>query len=199
MASTESLGLMLFTIEIMKARLTASGFSPVHAGLHQLSQNAMHRIAIGDPQGVRHQLLRQAPDLDGRWRIRVVRVLPAGLRQPWFDRLRPLPLPCCGSGTVFTSISPRARASLSACGSATRRRSFAAREPVQLQLWLWIFGLQSRRSGRCRAGPWMSIKLRDDGIVPLICPTCQNVFAGPLNASVPATAMLLCMGLFSIF
>jgi hypothetical protein len=40
-------------------------------------------------------------------------------------------------------------------------------------------------------------KLRDDGMVPLICPTCQNVFAG--KASMPATPLLLCMGLFSIF
>jgi len=32
--------------------------------------------------------------------------------------------------------------------------------------------------------------------VPLICPTCQNVFAGSLKASMPATTMLLCMGLF---
>src|SRR5712675_439074 len=37
---------------------------------------------------------------------------------------------------------------------------------------------QSRRRGRCWAGPWAFCKLRDDGIVPLICPTCQNVFAG---------------------
>jgi hypothetical protein len=31
-SKAESLGLMLFTIEIMKERLTASGLSPVHAG-----------------------------------------------------------------------------------------------------------------------------------------------------------------------
>ena len=37
-------------------------------------------------------------------------------------------------------------------------------------------------------------KLRDDASVPLICPTCQNVFAGSLKAII-----LLCMGLFSIF
>src|SRR5467141_3737495 len=37
---------------------------------------------------------------------------------------------------------------------------------------------QSRRRGRCWAGPWAFCKLRDDGIVPLICPTCQNVFEG---------------------
>jgi hypothetical protein len=42
------------------------------------------------------------------------------------------------------------------------------------------------------------LQLRDDGMVPLIS-TCQNVFAGSLKASMPATAMLLCMGLFSIF
>ena len=58
---------------------------------------------------------------------------------------------------------------------------------------------QSRRSARCRTRPWVLYRLRDDGIVPLICPTCQNVFAGSLKASIPATTMLLCMGLFSIF
>jgi hypothetical protein len=36
----------------------------------------------------------------------------------------------------------------------------------------------------------------DDGVVPPICPTCQTVFAGSLKAS---AALLLCMGLFSIF
>src|SRR6266851_2362367 len=69
-------------------------------------------------------------------------------------------------------------------------------EPVQLQLWVRIFCLQSRRRARCRTGPWAFYKSRDDGIVPLICPTCQNVFAGSLKASMPATTMLLCMGLF---
>ena len=54
-----------------------------------------------------------------------------------------------------------------------------------------------RRSARHWAGPWASYKLRDDAIVPLICPTCQNVFAG--KESMPATTMLLCMGLFSMF
>ena len=40
------------------------------------------------------------------------------------------------------------------------------------------FCLQTRQRARCRAGPRAFYKLRDDGIVPLICPTCQNVFAG---------------------
>ena len=38
--------------------------------------------------------VRQAPNLDGRWRIRVITALSAVLRQPWVDRLRLLPLPC---------------------------------------------------------------------------------------------------------
>ena len=42
-----------------------------------------------------------------------------------------------------------------------------------------IFCLQS-----CRRARW-AVLLRDNGMVPLICPTCQNVFAG--EASMPAT------------
>jgi hypothetical protein len=38
--------------------------------------------------------------------------------------------------------------------------------------------------------------MSDHGIVPLICPTCQNVFLASFKAS---TSRLLCMGLFSIF
>jgi hypothetical protein len=53
---------------------------------------------------------------------------------------------------VHVNISSSARMA-GARGSATRRRSFAAREPVQLQLWVRMFCLQSRRSAR-RAGPW---------------------------------------------
>jgi hypothetical protein len=49
-------------------------------------------------------------------------------------------------------------------------------------------------------GTAMSIcKLRDDAIVPLICPTCQNVFAGIAESIHAGDTMLLCMGLFSIF
>jgi hypothetical protein len=33
----------------------------------------------------------------------------------------------------------------------------------------------SRRKARCRAGPWAFYEWRDGGVVPLICPTCQNV------------------------
>jgi hypothetical protein len=41
--------------------------------------------------------------------------------------------------------------------------------------------------------------LRDDAIVLLICPTCQNVFAGFAQGIHARDHLLLCMGLFSIF
>jgi hypothetical protein len=49
---------------------------------------------------------------------------------------------------------------------------------------------------RCRPFQQVSRLMREDGILPVICPTCQNFFA--LKSSEPAT-MYLCMGLFSIF
>jgi len=42
-------------------------------------------------------------------------------------------------------------------------------------------------------------KLRDDVIVPLICPTCQNFFREVAESTHASDAILLCMGLFSIF
>jgi len=72
-------------------------------------------------------------------------------------------------------------------------------EPVQLQLWVRIFCLQSRRKARCWGGPWAFYKLRDDGIVPLICPTCQNVFEGSRKAIMPATPCYFAWGCFRYF
>ena len=75
----------------------------------------------------------------------------------------------------------------SARGSATREATLRCGEPMQLRRAdaTSIVGkdflpaiAQSHRTARCRAGPRAFCKLRDDGIVPLICPTCQNVFAG---------------------
>jgi hypothetical protein len=43
------------------------------------------------------------------------------------------------------------------------------------------------------------LQLRDDTVVPLICPTCQNVFAGIAQSIHAGDHLLLCMGLFSIF
>jgi hypothetical protein len=64
------------------------------------------------------------------------------------------------SGTRIGKRAVRQRAAIIRCG-----------EPVQLQLWVRIFCLQSRRSARCRPGPWAFDD--DDGSVPVICPTCQ--------------------------
>ena len=71
----------------MKERLTASGFrrlrwpSPIAGGCHASHRD--RRPPMRPPSAV-----RQAPDPDGRWRIRATEVLSAGLRQPWSDRLR---------------------------------------------------------------------------------------------------------------
>jgi hypothetical protein len=46
-----------------------------------------------------------------------------------------------------------------------------------------IFCPQSRRTARCWVGPWAFYKFREDGIVPVICPTRQNAFSGSLKAS----------------
>ena len=77
------------------------------------------------------------------------------------------------SRTVFASISPRARAWESARGSATRERSFAVASRCNFNRGQGFFCLQSRRSARCRGGPWAFDDLRDDELVPVICPTCQ--------------------------
>ena len=69
----------------------------------------------------------------------------------------------------------------------------------ELQLWVKTFCPQSREEPVAGQGPWAFCKLRDDGMVPLICPTCQNVFAGLAQSIHAATTVLLCMGLFSIF
>jgi hypothetical protein len=42
-------------------------------------------------------------------------------------------------------------------------------------------------------------QLRDAELVPLICPTCQNVFCGTGQGIDAGDTTLLCMGLFSIF
>jgi hypothetical protein len=42
-------------------------------------------------------------------------------------------------------------------------------------------------------------QMRDDEVVPLICPTCQMLSRDRQNHPMPVTAWLLCMGLFSIF
>jgi hypothetical protein len=46
-------------------------------------------------------------------------------------------------------------------------------------------------------GAMSGLKLRDAGIVPVICPTCQNVFA--CKASMPAIPSYFAWGCFRYF
>jgi hypothetical protein len=86
-------------------------------------------------------------------------------------------LPGRSAVSAVTGFS-RARRSIrgrGTCGAAGRVR----RQPERNQKFFWRF-----------------YTLRDDEIMPLICPTCQDVLSRPIGASV---AGLLCMGLSSIF
>ena len=62
--------------------------------------------------------------------------------------------------------------------------------------------LQARRAALepqpvCQGGTHYCAVLRDDGMLPLICPTCQNVCAG--KASMPATPCYFAWGWFRYF
>jgi hypothetical protein len=55
-----------------------------------------------------------------------------------------------------------------------------------------------RRSPSCFRFP-SATRRSDDGLVPVICPTCQNVFAGSPKASMPATPRYFAWGCFRYF
>src|SRR5450631_2414852 len=175
MASTESLGLMLFTIEIMKARLTSSGLSFFTLAFTNCRRMPCIASRSGTPNA---SAMSRSPSSGSGWSMQnpcdksFTRGAAAALVRP----VAAIAVALLRSGTVFTSISPRARIGSTRFGNAQAiiRRG----EPVQLQFFGRMFCLQSHRSARCRAGSWAFCKLRDDGIVPLICPTCQNVFVG---------------------
>jgi hypothetical protein len=79
------------------------------------------------------------------------------------------------------------------CTKPSRRRASSA-APVTTSTYI-VLACDCRRPRRAR--PWSICGLRDDVIVPLICPTCQNVFRGEFRCL--QRPLLLCMGLFSIF
>src|SRR3981081_1322722 len=58
-------------------------------------------------------------------------------------------------------------------------------------------GIHDRK--RDHARPWTFYRLRDDGLVPLICPTCDMFSRHRLKASVPATTATLHGVVFDIF
>jgi hypothetical protein len=90
------------------------------------------------------------------------------------------------------------RASESARGCATRRPSFAVACRCNFNLGR-VFCLPSRRTARYWAESSAFYKWRDAGIVPLICPTCQNISSGSLEASLPATQCYFAWGCFRYF
>jgi len=126
-------------------------------------------------------------------RIHATRVLSAGLRQRWFDRLR---------RSLLSNWDPEWWCS---CDISWHARARSARfdnaqtiircgEPVQLPLFKRIFGRNRTEEPAIADGRLQG--LRDDEGMPLICPTCQLFFR---SIHAPAGCLLLCMGLFSIF
>jgi len=80
--------------------------------------------------------------------------------------------------TLQADIVKKAIGHIVSVGLNTRHRRLSQRSTrLPKRFMIGAEGLEPSRA-RCRAGPWPSCKWRDDGIVPLICPTCQNVFAG---------------------
>ena len=105
------------------------------------------------------------------------------------DRSRP-------GNSGLKRCSPAARAS-QARGTATRKPPFGARADAISMSGFWVCTRAEPDGQRDR----LSWKLRDHESVPLICPMCQNVFAG--KASMRATPFFargsfLCMELFSM-
>ena len=105
MASMASLGLMLSTIEIMKARLTASGFRPFTLAFTNCRR--MPSIASRSPTP-NVSAISCSPSCGSGWSM-------ANPRDESFTRgvaealVRPAAVSAgglSGSGTVFTSISP---------------------------------------------------------------------------------------------
>jgi hypothetical protein len=139
----------------------------------------MHRIAIGDPQGISHELFAK---------LRIWMVDGESGRQELYPRgYGSLGLTGCGHWRCLVEVWNRVHVDFSLRhadgkrGTATRKRSFAVASQCNFScrdFWSVI------APGARWAAPWAVLqngqfyKLRNDGSVPLICPTCQNVFAG---------------------
>src|ERR1700722_17449046 len=74
------------------------------------------------------------------------------------------------------SISPQEMRIGNARGSESRGRSFAAASLCKFNGR--DFGCDRAEGPVAGRGPWASYDWRDDGLMLVICPTCQNVFAG---------------------
>ena len=143
----------------------------------------MHRVAVGDPQCVSHELFAE-------FRIRMVD--GEAVRQKFYPRgcasfylvVAAIAVEIVRSGAVFHLEVSRRRAR-PARGSAMRRRSFAVAVRCNFDDGReFFFGLIAT-DAPAMAGR-RAYRLRDDERMPVICPTCQIVFAN-LHAGAPAT------------
>src|SRR6266576_7124579 len=200
MASMESLGLMLFTIEIMKERLTSSGFCRFTLAF----TNCVRMPCIASRSVTPNASAMSCSPSSGSgwsmenpWDKSFIRGVTAAVVRSVAATAVVLLKP----GAVFMSIfslarAPTARAVRQRAGDHSLRRA-GATSTVDKE-----FCGSSRRSARhqagpYQAGPWASCGWRDDGVVPLICPTCQ-ILSQPRRHHA-SDHLLLCMGLFSIF
>jgi hypothetical protein len=131
MASTESLGLMLFTIEIMKARLTSSGLSPFTLAFTNCRRMPCIASRSATPNA---SAMSCSPSSGSGWSMQnpCDKSFTRGAAAALGSLVAAIAVALSRSGTVFTSISPRARTG-SARGSATREAILRRDAPVQLQ------------------------------------------------------------------
>src|SRR5713101_6890363 len=136
MASTESLGLMLFTIEIMKERLTSSGFSPLTLAF----TNCFRMPCIASRSTTPNASdMSRSPSSGSGWSRQnpcdnsFIRGTAAAL--VWSDAA--IAVAIFGFGAVFMSTFLGTRVERARFGNAQAITSRG--EPVQLQLWVGIF------------------------------------------------------------
>src|SRR5712675_950829 len=136
----------------------------------------MHRIAIGDPQCVRHQPFAM---------LRIWMVDGETVWQELYPRgCGSLGLIGCGHCRCLVEVWNCVHVDIS-LGHAHRKARAVRQRAGDHSLWragaTSIVGkdfLPAIAPKSSLLGWAMGVLLRDDGIVPLICPTCQNVFAG---------------------
>src|SRR5437899_1007810 len=158
----------------------------------------MHRIAIGDAQGVCHQLLAL---------LRIRMVDGESVRREFYPRGFGGPgLTICGHCRCLVELRRCVHVDISSGARITMRGRFCDAQAIIRRARAGAtsivgkdFCLQSRRTARRWTGSGTFYRLRDDVVVPLICPTCQNVFLRALKASVPEAACYFAWGCFRYF
>ncbi|MGY4422447.1 hypothetical protein ACVWY2_004896 [Bradyrhizobium sp. JR6.1] len=167
-----------------EGEIDLAGLAAVHAGLDQLPQDALHRVAIGYAQCVRHQLFAEL-------RVRMVDGVSA--RREFDPR-------GCGSRGLIGCGRRRRHGDVRCSGHVgcpwnargARAGDRSLRAPVRCQLCGGVGRKRTRRARWCGRGGVFA-RFRNIGKIPLSCPTCQ------VTSSNAGRRPLLCMGLFSIF